>query len=89
MKKHKRGKIGWIPAGVLFEINDIKREDDLSSDAEAMRKMMKYSRVGREVKRLKRGNISQSELFGRRPPVDSFSFNPPEKKKKKKGMLGL
>ena len=48
----KRGKRSWVPASVLDEAADIRMEDNLRTQAEAFRKMIKYAQVGREVKRL-------------------------------------
>ena len=48
----KRGKTAYIPKCVIEEIEDIKREDDLFSSGEAMRKLIKYARIGRETKRI-------------------------------------
>lgn len=66
----------WIPAVVLDEIEDIRREDDIHSHAEAMRKMVKYTRVGRETKRIMTLDFSKS--IKRRPVED---FNSKETKK--------
>ena len=63
----KRGKRAWIPAVVLDEITDIKQVDGIHSNAEAMRKMVKYTRVGREVKQMAH---FRPPLI--RPPVESF-----------------
>ena len=57
----------WIPAVVLDEICDIKQVDGIHSSAEAMRKMVKYTRVGREVNQMAR---FRPPLI--RPPVESF-----------------
>ncbi len=64
----------WIPAVVLDEISDIKQVDGISSHAEAMRKMVKYARVGREVNQM--GHFRPPLI---RPPVESF----PMKKSKR------
>lgn len=63
----KRGKKIWIPAVVLDEISDIKQVDGIYSNAEAMRKMVKYTRVGREVNQM--GNLRPPLI---RPPMESF-----------------
>ena len=48
----KKGQKVYVPPSILEEVEDIKREDKLSSRAEAFRMMYKYSRVGREAKRI-------------------------------------
>jgi hypothetical protein len=52
----KRGKITYVPYSVVDEVNDIAREDLIpegkGKSAEAFRTMVKYSKVGREAKRL-------------------------------------
>lgn len=46
-----KGKYAWIPKNVIEEITNIKKEEDLSKDAEALIKMGKYSQIGRETVR--------------------------------------
>ena len=48
----ERGRIKYLPKIVITEMEDIKREDELSMDCEAFRKMVQYARVGREARRL-------------------------------------
>lgn len=48
----RRGKNQYVPFIVIDELADIKREDSLNANAEAYRKLVKYARVGREVKRI-------------------------------------
>jgi|TARA_Y100000310_G_scaffold337002_1_gene422971 hypothetical protein len=73
----KKGRIKYCPFVVIDEIEDIKREDDITIDAEAMRKLVKYARVGRESKRMMSLDWSRSIP---RIPVD-----PNIKRKKRKG----
>lgn len=47
----KKGRNKYIPPSVLDEIDNIKLDFDLVSGSEAMRKMAKFSRVGREAKK--------------------------------------
>ena len=47
----ERGKIKYIPKITIIELEDIKREDNIKSDAEAWREFTRYTRVGREAKR--------------------------------------
>ena len=77
MERTKRGRILWVPPVVIDEINDIIREDDLVSRAEAFRKLVKYTRVGREAKRLTRFDFSKAMP---RIPVEEY----PMRKKKYK-----
>jgi len=46
MKKQK-GCMSYIPPLVFEEVREIKTEFDLESNAEAMRKMAKFSKLGR------------------------------------------
>lgn len=48
----KKGRHKWCPASVIDEIEDIKQEEGLRKDADALHKMVKYSQVGREARRL-------------------------------------
>jgi len=52
MAKRRNTKRYYVPPSVIEEVDDIKREDCILSQAEAMKKMVKYCRVGRETKRL-------------------------------------
>lgn len=65
----KRGRMKWMPAVVIDELEDIKREDDLIADAEACRKLVKYARVGREAQRMMRLDWSKKKSL---PKVDSY-----------------
>ena len=51
----------WIPAVVIDEVLDIKREDGIKTSADALRKMIKYTRVGREAKRIIAFDFSKSK----------------------------
>lgn len=48
----KKGRMRYVPPVVIDEIEDIKREDEIEKGSEAFHKMVKYARVGREVKRM-------------------------------------
>lgn len=39
----------WVPPSVLEEVQIIKRDEDLTANTEAMRKLVKYARIGREA----------------------------------------
>jgi len=47
----KKGKIIYAPSLLVLEIEDIKREDKLDKNAEAIYELLKYARAGRETKR--------------------------------------
>ena len=49
-----KGKMAWVPRIVLDEITGIKKENGIPKDADALKEMAKYSRVGREVERMSR-----------------------------------
>jgi len=51
-KNNGKGRHKWCPGSVIDEIEDIKKEEGLHRDADALNKMVKYSQVGREAKRL-------------------------------------
>jgi hypothetical protein len=76
----KHGKMAWFPAVVIDELEDIKREDDISDHSEAVKKLVKYARVGRETKRLATFDFSKSIP---RIPIDDFQY----KKKRVRGMF--
>lgn len=49
----KKGRVKYVPPNILIEMESIKQEENIVSDAEAMRKLAGYSRAGREAKRKK------------------------------------
>ena len=49
-------RIKYVPEFALKELNNIKREEDIFSNSEAWRKMARYSVLGRESVKAKRGN---------------------------------
>ena len=59
----------WLPPVIIDEMDDIKREDDLIKNVEAFNKMVKYCRIGREMKRLTRFDFRKAV---NRIPVDDF-----------------
>lgn len=77
----------WLPPVIIDEMDDIKREDDLIKNVEAFNKMVKYCRIGREMKRLNRFDFSRAVP---RIPVENFNNTlidipkPPKGKKKYK-----
>jgi len=77
-----KGKNKYVPLFMLDEINDIKREKKLISDVEAMQKMVKYSRVSREMERLINLDWSKKRKL---KPVDLYYSRPKRARKKKNG----
>ena len=76
----KKGKNKYVPPVIIDELDDIKREDNLQSDIEAWQKMTKYTRVGREAKRMFRFDWSKSKHL---PKVEDYPF----KRRKKRGLF--
>lgn len=79
----------YVPPVVYTEIQDIKREDNLLKNIEAFNSLVKYARVGREVKRLstlgypwhKKTKLPDIDLFNN----DMFiPLNLNQKKRKRK-----
>ena len=60
----KKGRNKYVPSVVIEELGDIRREDDLVGEAEAFKKMVKYSQVGREANRLMRLDWSKKRKKG-------------------------
>jgi|TARA_R100000501_G_C2618176_1_gene111660 hypothetical protein len=50
----KKGRMRFVPPAVMDEIETIKKEHDLEIGTEAFRKMAKYSKVGREMEKIKK-----------------------------------
>ena len=48
----KKGRVVYVPPNVFEELNCIKADEKLNSNADAFREMVKFSRVGREAKRI-------------------------------------
>jgi len=49
-----KGKMIYVPPSVMDEVRSIQKEDKEKQRADAFRKMVKYSKVGREAKRILR-----------------------------------
>lgn len=49
-----KGRIVYVPPSVFDELGEIREEDKLESNADAFKEMAKYSRVGREAKKILR-----------------------------------
>jgi len=57
-----------VPSIVLIELDDIKREEQIETDADAFKLMTKHARVGREVQRLMRLDWSSVKPL---PPIET------------------
>ena len=73
----------YVPPVVIDELKDISREDDLLFGAEAFRKMVKYTRVGREANRLCDFAYPWDKKVSL-PDVDAY----PTRGRKKKNFVG-
>ena len=45
-----KGRMIYVPPVIIDEVKDIQREDDIESRPEAFRNLVKYARIGREIK---------------------------------------
>lgn len=59
----------WAPPVILDEIEDVKREDGIHGGSNAMKEIVKYARVGREVSRLVRLDFGRSK---KQMPVEAY-----------------
>ena len=57
-----KGKRIWIPAMVIKEMEDIKIEDNIEENCLALRELVKYARVGREINRWRKFDLSRKPL---------------------------
>lgn len=57
-----KGRMKYVPPNILDEINNIKTEENVSKDSEAFRRLVDYSRVGREVKKM-RDRLFLKDIF--------------------------
>ena len=48
----KKGRVVYVPPNVFDELDSIKRDESICSTADAFREMVKFSRVGREAKKI-------------------------------------
>ena len=58
-----RGRMKYVPAYVIEEIEQIKRETRVTKDNIAMFKMVEGSRVARELERIKRLDFTMPPLL--------------------------
>jgi hypothetical protein len=64
-----RGRMKYFPPVLIDELNDLKMEEKITIDHEAINKLVKYARIGREANRI------MNLKFPIRPisfPVDSY-----------------
>ena len=66
------------------EVEDIKREENLVFNSEALRSMVKHARIGREMERIAKFDWSKSQF---RLPIDVIDGKIKPKKIKKGGDL--
>lgn len=74
----RKGRICWVPPAVVIELDDIKREDAIGTQADAFKELTKYARVGREAKRAMKLDWRKAEK------LPSIADLYPEEKKKRK-----
>lgn len=48
----KKGRMVYAPSVVIDEVEDVMRDHDIHRRDEAFRKMVEYSKVGREMERI-------------------------------------
>lgn len=71
-----KGKMQYIPPVILTELDDIMRENRLENKSQAFKEMAKYTRVGRELERMKRLDFTRAKPL---PNIDAF-YKPKGKK---------
>lgn len=49
-----RGRMVYVPPVIIEELESIKEDHSLIKNTEAYRKMVKYSRLGREFEKIRR-----------------------------------
>lgn len=74
----KKGRMVYVPSIVIEEVEDIKREDDIFQGVEAMRRLVKYARVGREVNRMRNLDWSRKVKL---PDIVETNLNNKNKRK--------
>lgn len=58
----RRGQMIYVPPIVIEEVEDILKEDAVSSRADAFKEMTKYAKVGREVNRMMKLDLKNLEI---------------------------
>lgn len=56
------GRMIWCPDMLIKEIEDIMEEDKLEENKFALRELVKYARVGRELNRIKKLDFRRKPL---------------------------
>ena len=74
----KRGGMIYAPKIVIDELDSIRGEEQIDSSAEALKKMVKYTRVGREARRIASFNFGTAP---RQQPVDNYFIINKKRKK--------
>ena len=49
-----KGRVTYVPPSVFNELNNIKIEDGLAKSSQAFKRMVEYSQVGREARKIKK-----------------------------------
>ena len=68
----RKGRMKYIPAVIIDEMEDLKLEKGIASDSDAFREIAGYSQVGREVERIK--NFKFTHKPRGRPTKRGFLF---------------
>ena len=50
----KKGRVTYVPPSVFDELDEIQIEDKVKKKADAFKEMAKYSKVGREARKILR-----------------------------------
>lgn len=48
-----KGRVTYVPPSVFDELNNIRMEDRLSKNSKAFKRMVEYSQIGREARKIK------------------------------------
>jgi len=48
-----KGRLTYVPPSVFDELNNIRMEDRLPKQSKAFKKMVEYSQIGREARKIK------------------------------------
>jgi len=73
----KKGKVRYIPPSVWDEVEDIKKAENLVFHSEALRSMVKHSKIGREIERISKTtfpflNFGNKKIKPKKKKVDIF-----------------
>jgi len=56
----QKGQTGWYPWFLVDEIEDLKKEESINKNKDAMVHLVKYARVGRELNRIIKLDFTKS-----------------------------